>query len=106
MLLDELLKGLQSLPAGRKVMFKLTIPDAKDLYMPLIKHERVIRVVALSGGYSRADACKRLALNHGMIASFSRALVQDLRRSMSDSEFDAALASAIDEIFLASSAKA
>ncbi len=102
---DELLTGLDSLPAGRKVMFKLTIPDVVDFYAPLIKDKRVVRVVALSGGYSRAEACKRLAHNRGMIASFSRALVQDLRRSMSDAEFDAALASAIDEIFRASSEK-
>jgi fructose-bisphosphate aldolase class I len=102
---EELLKGLDSLPAGGQVMFKLTIPDVVDFYAPLIEDKRVVRVVALSGGYSRAEACKLLARNHGMIASFSRALVQDLRRSMSDAEFDAALASAIDEIFRASSVK-
>ena len=71
----------------------------------LIKHERVARVVALSGGYTRAEACKRLAANHGMIASFSRALAQDLRRSMSDAEFNAALAQSIDEIYRASTVK-
>ena len=74
--------------------------------MPLIKHKRVVRVVALSGGYTRADAGERLAENHGMIASFSRALVQDLKRSMSDAEFNAALAEAIDEIYRASTVKA
>ena len=104
-LLSELTKGLDALPAGRQVMFKLTIPETPDLYAPLIKDKRVARVVALSGGYTRAEACKRLAANHGMIASFSRALAQDLRRSMSDAEFDAALASAIDEIYRASVVK-
>ena len=101
----ELTKGLESLPAGRKVMFKLTLPEVADFYEPLVRDKRVVRVVALSGGYTRAEACKRLALNHGMIASFSRALTQDLRRSMSGAEFDAALKSAIDEIYQASAVK-
>jgi len=101
----ELTKGLESLPAGRKVMFKVTLPEVPDFYAPLIKDKRVVRVVALSGGYTRAEACKRLAQNHGMIASFSRALAQDLRRSMSDTEFDAALKSSIDEIYQASAVK-
>jgi fructose-bisphosphate aldolase class I len=104
-LLAELTKGLDALPAGRQVMFKLTLPEAADFYSPLIRDKRVARVVALSGGYTRAEACKRLAANHGMIASFSRALAQDLRRSMSDVEFNAALASAIDEIYRASVVK-
>ena len=98
----ELLKGLDALPAGTKVMLKLTIPDVPDLYLPLVNHKNVARVVALSGGYTRADACKRLAANHGMIASFSRALVGDLRHTMSDAEFNAALGQAIDEIYQAS----
>jgi fructose-bisphosphate aldolase, class I len=104
-LLAELLKGLEALPADRQVMIKLTIPDVTDLYMPLIKHDRVERIVALSGGYKRDDACRRLAKNHGMIASFSRALVEDLKASMSDAEFNAALAKAIDEIYTASTVK-
>jgi fructose-bisphosphate aldolase, class I len=87
-------------------MFKLTLPDVADLYKPLADHPRVARVVALSGGYTRADACGRLAANHGMIASFSRALVQDLRVSMSDAEFEMALAQSIDEIHRASTVKA
>src|SRR5208282_1988950 len=99
LLLDELTKGLDALPAGRKVMFKLTLPEVPDFYMPLINDKRVARVVALSGGYTRAEACKRLAADHGMIASFSRALAQDLRRSMSDAEFDKALGDSIDEIY-------
>jgi fructose-bisphosphate aldolase class I len=86
-------------------MLKLTIPDVPDLYKDLIAHDRVVRVVALSGGYSRADACQRLARNHGMIASFSRALLEELRSSMSDATFNAALAQAIDEIYTASTVK-
>ncbi len=105
LLLDELTKGLDALPAGRKVMFKLTLPEVPDFYMPLINDKRVARVVALSGGYTRAEACKRLAADHGMIASFSRALAQDLRRSMSDAEFDKALGDSIGEIYRASTVK-
>ena len=104
-LLDELAKGLEALPAARRVMLKLTIPSVADLYAPLIGHERVERVVALSGGYTRDDACERLAHNHGMIASFSRALVENLTVSMSDAAFDSALAKSIDEIYRASTAK-
>ncbi|CAG9274302.1 Fructose-bisphosphate aldolase class 1 [Paraburkholderia unamae] len=98
----ELLKGLDALPASHNVMIKLTIPDTPDFYRPLIEHPRVVRVVALSGGYTRSDACARLAKNHGMIASFSRALINDLTKSMSDAEFDATLAASIDEIWKAS----
>jgi fructose-bisphosphate aldolase, class I len=101
-LLAELLKGLNALPDGSKVMIKLTIPDVADLYRPLIEHPAVVRVVALSGGYSRTDACTRLAKNHGMIASFSRALINELKKPMSDSEFDATLATAVNEIYQAS----
>ena len=104
-LLDELKKRTDALPASRQVMFKLTLPDVADLYKPLIDHPRCARVVALSGGYSRDDACKKLAANHGMIASFSRALVQDLRVSMTDAEFESALAHSIDEINAASTVK-
>jgi fructose-bisphosphate aldolase class I len=104
-LLAELTKKVDALPPDHQVMLKLTIPDVPDLYVPLIEHARVQRVVALSGGYTRADACARLAKNHGMIASFSRALIGDLRYSMSDAEFDAVLAQVIDEIFKASTVK-
>jgi fructose-bisphosphate aldolase class I len=104
-LLEELTKKLDLLPKDRQVMLKITIPDVPDLYLPLIKHHRVQRVVALSGGYPRDEACKRLAANHGMIASFSRALVDGLKHSMSDAEFDAALTAAIDEIYTASTVK-
>ena len=104
-LFSEIAKRLDALPEGRKVMLKLTIPTKPDLYAPLIRHKRVARVVALSGGYTRTEACRLLAENHGMIASFSRALAQDLRRAMSDAEFDKALAQAIDEIYRASTVK-
>jgi fructose-bisphosphate aldolase, class I len=103
---EELTKKLDALPEGRQTMLKLTIPSVPDFYSSLIKHPRVARLVALSGGYARDDACKRLAANHGMVASFSRALVEDLRKSMSDHEFKAALAKSIDEIYQASTVKA
>src|SRR5579862_3095834 len=102
---SELIKALDALPNDRQVMLKLTIPNAPDFYAPLVDHKRVARVVALSGGYTRADACKRLAANHGVIASFSRALTEDLRRSMSDAVFEEALAKSIDEIYQASTVK-
>jgi fructose-bisphosphate aldolase class I len=104
-LLAELTAKLDALPDGRQVMLKLTIPDVPDFYSTLVNHKRVARVVALSGGYTRADACKRLAANHGMIASFSRALAEDLRHPMSDAVFDATLARSIDEIYQASTVK-
>ena len=105
LLLRELTKAVDALPGDRNVMLKLTIPDTPDLYAPLMDHPRVTRVVALSGGYERADACHRLAANHGMIASFSRALMDDLRVSMTEEAFDAALAQAIDQIYRASTVK-
>ena len=105
MLVAELTKQLDALPADRQVMLKVTIPETPDLYAPLIAHARVQRVVALSGGYPRDVACRRLATNHGMIASFSRALVDGLTVSMSDAQFDAELGAAIDEIFTASTKK-
>jgi len=104
-LLTELQRGLDALPAGRRVMLKLTIPNVQDLYAPLIRDARVVRVVALSGGYTRDDACKRLAANHGMIASFSRALTEGVTHSMSDAAFNAAMAASIDEIYQASTVK-
>ena len=104
-LLAELTRHLDALPAGQRVMLKLTIPDVTDLYAPLNEHDRVARLVALSGGYPLADACRRLAENHGMIASFSRALTEGLKHSMSDAEFDAALAGSIGQIYQASTVK-
>ena len=105
LLRDELKQGLDALPEGRQVMLKLAIPEQPDFYVPLIKHPRVARVVALSGGYERHEACGKLARNHGLIGSFSRALLEDLRHQMSDTEFDTALGSATDEIFSASVVK-
>jgi fructose-bisphosphate aldolase, class I len=104
-LLAALTRKLDALPDGRQVILKLTIPEVPDFYSALVNHARVARVVALSGGYTRADACKRLAANHGMIASFSRALAEDLRHSMSAAAFDATLANSIDEIYRASTVK-
>ncbi len=101
-LLAEILKGLDALPEGRQVMLKLSIPVVAETYKPLVDHPAVARVVALSGGFTRSEACVELAKNTGMIASFSRALLSDLRFDMSDEDFDAALASAIDEIYQAS----
>ncbi len=102
---DELLRGLDTLTGDQKVMIKLTIPEVPDLYKPLIDHDRVVRIVALSGGYELNDACRRLALNHGMIASFSRALLDDLKHQMTDAEFDATLAKVADTIYVASTVK-
>ncbi len=104
-LLAELTKALDAVPEGRKVMLKLTLPEVTDFYAPLVNHPSVARVVALSGGYTRAEACQRLATNHGVIASFSRALAEGLKRSMSDAEFNAMLAQSIDEIYRASAIK-
>jgi len=104
-LLAELTRHLDAWPDGRNVMLKLTPPETADLYLPLAQHANVARMVALSGGYSRADACERLSHNHDMVASFSRALTEDLRYHMSDAEFDATLTAAIDEIYAASTVK-
>lgn len=101
-LLAEIMKGLDSLPEGRKVMLKLSIPVKPGHYTPAIEHPNVLRVVALSGGYSTDDACDHLAKNPGMIASFSRGLLQDLRKGQTDAEFDGALGKAIDQIQAAS----
>ena len=99
---DEILKALNNLSGDHKVMLKLSIPTEAGTFDGLINHPRVLRVVALSGGYARPEACAQLAKNKGMIASFSRALLEDLRHQMTADEFDAALASAIDEIHAAS----
>ena len=101
-LLAELLKGADAIPEGQQIMVKLTIPTKPGLYAPLIAHPRVLRVVALSGGYDRAEACERLAANPGMIASFSRALTEGLSAQQSDAEFNATLGAAIDAIRAAS----
>jgi fructose-bisphosphate aldolase class I len=101
-LLTEITRHLDALPEGQQVMLKLSIPAKAGFYTPLIHHPKVLRVVALSGGYSTDEACARLAQNPGMIASFSRGLLQDLRKSQSDAEFDAVLGKAIDKIAAAS----
>ena len=104
-LLDKLRLALDALPNGRQVMLKLSLPAEPGLFAPLVRHTRVLRVVALSGGYSRADACRELARNEGMVASFSRALLEGLRQDMSDEEFDRVLGKSIDEICRASTDK-
>ena len=103
-LLVGLLEELDEIPDGQQVMLKLSLPVKAGLFGPLVHHPKVLRVVALSGGFSRADACRELANNPGMIASFSRALLSDLRHDQSDAEFDATLGTAIDEIYAASTA--
>jgi fructose-bisphosphate aldolase class I len=97
-----ILKHLDKLGAGQHVMLKLTIPEQENLYAGCIAHRQVLRVVALSGGYSREEANRRLARQHGMIASFSRALVEGLTAQHSDAEFDEAMDAAIQSIFEAS----
>ena len=103
-LLAELTKHLDALPGGTQADAQADDPGRPGFHAPLMKHKNVARVVALSGGYTRDDACQRLAKNHGMIASFSRALAEDLKHSMTDAEF-AALAKSIDEIYQASTVK-
>ncbi len=98
----EILKNLDTLADDRQVMLKLSIPVNANLYKELVDHPKVLSVVALSGGYSTEEACEKLARNDGMIASFSRAMLQDLRAQQSDEEFDATLGKAIDSICAAS----
>ena len=105
LLLKAILLELESIPDGQRVMLKLSIPTEAGLFQPLVEHPKVLRVVALSGGFSRAEACSELAKNPGMIASFSRALLSDLRHGQSDEEFDRTLGTAIDEIYEASTGK-
>jgi fructose-bisphosphate aldolase class I len=102
LLKKELLAGLDTLKDGQQVIFKLTIPSEPDFYADLIKHPKTARVVALSGGYSREEACEKLAKNHGMIASFSRALTEGLTAQQSDAEFNEKLKTAVGKIYQAS----
>ena len=102
LLKQELLAGLDTIKEGEQVIFKLTIPDQDDFYADLIKHPKVARVVALSGGYSRDESCEKLARNHGMIASFSRALAEGLTAQQSDEEFNKTLKAAVNKIYQAS----
>ncbi|MFO1241048.1 MAG: fructose bisphosphate aldolase [Sphingomonadaceae bacterium] len=104
-LLEELARQLSAMPGDAKVMLKLSLPVKPGHFDALVDHPRVLRVVALSGGYKRPEACVELAKNRGIIASFSRALLEDLRAGMSDDEFNASLGGAIDEIYAASTFK-
>ena len=104
-LVEEMVKALDDMPGDAKVMLKLSLPVTPGHFDALVDHPRVLRVVALSGGYNRPDACVELAKNRGIIASFSRALLEDLRHQMSDAEFDASLGEAIDAIYTASTQK-
>ena len=106
LLLSAILEELGEIPEGQRVMLKLSIPAKAGLFDPLVVHPKVLRVVALSGGFSREEACHELAKNPGMIASFSRALLSDLRAQQSDQEFNSTLGTAIDEIYTASTSKA
>jgi fructose-bisphosphate aldolase class I len=104
---EELLKTairdeLDALPEGQLLMLKLTLPEQDDLYAEFVRHRKVVRVVALSGGYSREEGNRRLRRNHGVVASFSRALVEGLSAQQSDAEFNAALHTSIQSIFDAS----
>jgi fructose-bisphosphate aldolase, class I len=102
---EEILAHLDTLPEGQQVMLKLSLPVQPNAFKALVEHPKVLKVVALSGGFSRDEACAELARNEGMIASFSRALLDSLRAQMSDAEFDAALGQAIDAIHCASTEK-
>ena len=102
LLKDAMLKELNQLPASQLVMLKLTLPDQDDFYADCIRHPKVLRVVALSGGYTREQANERLRRNHGLVASFSRALVEGLSAQQSDAEFNAMLDKSIQSIFDAS----
>ncbi|MBX7495914.1 fructose bisphosphate aldolase [Qipengyuania sp. 6B39] len=101
-MLEAIEEGLDALPEGQQIMLKLSIPKEAGLYSGLTNHPKVLRVVALSGGYSTDEACAELAKNPGMIASFSRGLLQDLRAQQTDEEFDGTLSGAIDQIHAAS----
>jgi fructose-bisphosphate aldolase, class I len=102
LLVAALQEKLEELPVDRQVMLKLTLPNEDDLYKPLIEHPRVLRVVALSGGYTLLHASEILARNHGLIASFSRALTEGLTVEQSDAEFNEKLKANVDEIYAAS----
>ena len=102
---EEILTHLDALPEGQQVMLKLSLPVQPNAFKALVEHPKVLKVVALSGGYSRDEACAELTRNEDMIASFSRALLDSLRAQMSDAEFDAALGEAIDAIHCASTQK-
>ena len=98
----ELIKGLDALPADRQVMLKLTLPEQADFYADCVRHPKVVRVLALSGGYTQEEADARLRKNHGVVASFSRALLEGLSVHQTDTEFNATLEASIQRIYEAS----
>jgi len=102
LLLKAITKELKAIPAGKEIMLKLTLPERANLYKPLVDHDRIMRIVALSGGYSRAEANARLAQNSGVIASFSRALTEGLTAQQSEGAFNRMLADTIESIYDAS----
>ena len=102
LLKQELLKGLDAIPDGQQIMFKLTLPETDGFYQELVDHPKVLRVVALSGGYTREEANARLSRNPGVVASFSRALTEGLTAQQSEAEFDAMLDEAVGSIAAAS----
>jgi fructose-bisphosphate aldolase, class I len=106
LLLTSILEELDELAEGQRIMLKLSIPAEAGKFQALVDNPKVLRVVALSGGFSRDEACQELARNPGMIASFSRALLSDLRAQQSDEEFNNTLGTAINEIYTASTSKA
>ena len=99
---EEIDRQLSRMDESWKVMFKFTIPEVDDFYLDYTKNEKVLRVVALSGGYQRMEACQKLAKNHNMIASFSRALLEGLTVHQTEEEFKKVLSQSIDEIYQAS----
>src|SRR5262244_4381817 len=105
LLKSAIMEQLDGLPAGQLVMLKLTLPEVDNLYADCVAHPKVVRVVALSGGYSREEGNRRLRRNHGVVASFSRALVEGLSAQQSDAEFNAELDASIQSIFEASNTK-
>jgi fructose-bisphosphate aldolase class I len=105
LLLEEILRHLDTLEGDQEVMLKLSLPVVPGTFDPLVDHPKVLKVVALSGGYSRPEACAELAKNRGIIASFSRALLEDLRHQMSDDQFNGSLGQAIDQIHAGSTRK-
>jgi fructose-bisphosphate aldolase, class I len=102
LLKEAILEKLRGLPAGHQVMLKLTLPDQPDFYADCVRHPRIVRVLALSGGYTQEEACARLRENHGVVASFSRALLEGLSAHQTDAEFNAMLAASIQRIYAAS----
>ena len=102
MLKAAILEALEKLPDGQLIMLKLTLPEKDNLYADFVRHPKVVRVVALSGGYTQKEGNDRLRRNHGVVASFSRALIEGLSAQQSDREYDAVLEASIESIFEAS----